>query len=179
LLTIFATVCAVAFVAAWVAAPWYCCWLWIGLDRGTHGRSFDFRTTGSGLEIIWITFTSDPGRTGEGWLLSGNIHRWAANEEHPSEWVHRGGWGARSWFESVQNYGPPYTNRYDGVSIPLWLLAAACALVPVSHAYRRRIRRRRRIAGQCAACGYDLRATSDRCPECGAAVEGAASPAPA
>ena len=52
------------------------------------------------------------------------------------------------------------------VGIPHWLVALAGAIAPV--AWLRRARWRRRIAkGLCPKCGYDLRATLDRCPECG------------
>lgn len=51
--------------------------------------------------------------------------------------------------------------------VPLWPLLLGFGVLPVIHV-KRRIRPKR--LGLCAACGYDLRATPDHCPECGTAT---------
>jgi hypothetical protein len=58
----------------------------------------------------------------------------------------------------------------QSVTLPAWaaviLLVAAPTFV-VLRIWRAAIARRRRDENLCPACGYDLRATPDRCPECG------------
>ncbi|HZN67346.1 MAG TPA: hypothetical protein VFB66_18810 [Tepidisphaeraceae bacterium] len=51
--------------------------------------------------------------------------------------------------------------------LPWWLVAAVLALPPLLATRRRGLRRERRAKGLCEGCGYDLRATPGRCPECG------------
>ena len=55
------------------------------------------------------------------------------------------------------------------VGIPHWLAVLVTLILPGGGLARRTRRRRRRraTAGLCVACGYDLRATPGRCPECG------------
>ncbi len=52
--------------------------------------------------------------------------------------------------------------------IPIWSIALVCAvasgLLTVPPVLRRRMRTKR---GLCLDCGYDLRASRERCPECG------------
>jgi hypothetical protein len=63
--------------------------------------------------------------------------------------------------------------RFANFILPLWIPALVFALLPtwwVVRAYRARCARRR-IADACPVCGYDLRATPGRCPECGTALQ--------
>jgi hypothetical protein len=59
---------------------------------------------------------------------------------------------------------------------PLWPIAAATAALPAARLATWLVRRHRsrRLSRQCRcpACGYDLRATPGRCPECGAEPPG-------
>jgi hypothetical protein len=75
--------------------------------------------------------------------------------------------------EFAASHPGPSTLR--DLSIPYWLLTALTLMLPLTTTAlwtRRRARHRRRARGLCVACGYDLRATPGRCPECGAVPAG-------
>ena len=79
---------------------------------------------------------------------------------------------------AIRGTGPRWTYERDGsqqgaileetyVVVPCWLVAAASAPLSAAWAIRRRRVRRRHRKGHCPTCGYDCRATPERCPECG------------
>jgi hypothetical protein len=57
--------------------------------------------------------------------------------------------------------------RQTRVAAPLWLASLIAAALPAIRLTRAFRVGRRTAAGRCVRCGYDLRATPDRCPECG------------
>ncbi|HTW94643.1 MAG TPA: hypothetical protein VMD30_07620 [Tepidisphaeraceae bacterium] len=80
------------------------------------------------------------------------------------EWVWQPALG-RPFFDGEHfGFGISFLNNGDrGICMPLWFLAAfwITAFVYFARSSRRKIK-----PGFCS-CGYDLRATPDRCPECG------------
>ena len=57
------------------------------------------------------------------------------------------------------------------VAIPLWAILAPALASLLAASIRRARARTRRRRGACEVCGYDLRATPQRCPECGHAPD--------
>ena len=51
--------------------------------------------------------------------------------------------------------------------VPYWALIVPLAILPLVCVRAILVRRRRAARGQCLACGYDLRHSEGRCPECG------------
>jgi hypothetical protein len=69
--------------------------------------------------------------------------------------------------------GGVFTTWY--FQIPMWLVLAISLVPMLLYLWKsRRVMRRAKARGRatCAFCGYDLRASKDRCPECGAAIPG-------
>jgi hypothetical protein len=99
-----------------------------------------------------------------------HIRRWSGGDEP--------GLSYRTGSAPFALGGTDYSRRFLGfgagvqpnggrfVNLPYWSLAALSAVLPLLAA-RNLLRRPRSAAGVCHACGYDLRATPDRCPECG------------
>ena len=65
--------------------------------------------------------------------------------------------------EGYMNDRIPQWDAFMTLGFPVELLCLALAVWIVL----RDVRTRRHAPGGCTACGYDLRGTPDRCPECG------------
>ena len=114
-------------------------------------------------------------------VLSG---AWTFSDPHDRFWT-LGFWykdpGQFHFLGFVYKRGERFMNRYmresgvvaldaypeSSVAVPYWALVTLFALLPLFWVWRLARRHFRRLPGHCVKCGYDLRASQDRCPECG------------
>jgi hypothetical protein len=57
------------------------------------------------------------------------------------------------------------------LTLPLWMLWTAAAIPVLAGTWRRVKKHWRKSVHRCESCGYDLRASGERCPECGAEAQ--------
>ena len=161
-------------VAMWARSHWKrdygFTWVpWPGDAAGKRWVKLDGDSGGGQVEVSWKVWTdADRGllqkQTGLGakayhYRAFGDVPRSYARSYPPSAWNSIG----FRWYSGV---------THSSVCFPYWAIVLISTLAPAMWWMGRRRRRERaelELAGRCAGCGYDLRATPDRCPECGLA----------
>jgi hypothetical protein len=149
--------------------------LWI---RG-HWRTYILQTPSGGLTIsnhsnrIWFEFSNPPYWSGTPFQSIPSVSKFdqqfgsfyklytlSVSGPDPGKIYAIGGFVLFRYDGRV----PTGVTHFMYVGIPVWFLLALVAggLLPWYWAYGSRVR-----DGFCVRCGYDLRATPDRCPECG------------
>lgn len=76
----------------------------------------------------------------------------------------------RAALRSVRFGGGYFSERTDRggeLVVPAWLIVLVASAVPLIQFIQLVRKLRQKKIGHCICCGYDLRASPDRCPECG------------
>ena len=76
-------------------------------------------------------------------------------------------YGTIGWCRFYRGDGAGKPRRCVVMTVPYWLICSLVAMPVALEVYRRVRRWLRRRRGYCVICGYDLRAGSVCCPECG------------
>jgi hypothetical protein len=93
-----------------------------------------------------------------------STHRFWGVEIYSGTMDMSGGWETMTF-----NSGTGW--NFHAIVVPFRFLAAPCMVLPFAWVVMRVRRRAKTGAGHCLHCGYDLRASQDRCPECGTATK--------
>ena len=159
LLTGLSLLLCVIVIGFWVRGYWVADevgWAWHHGDGSRHAIALGSGDGGIGAGVVRVPALGLK-NSGRVWRRHDPIYGGA---DWPS--LGRGGFGFY-----VTSYANPATGvRLTGACVPAPLAFLVTAALPALR-LRSWFRRRVANAGLCRRCGYDLRATPDRCPECG------------
>ena len=131
---------------------------WVWYDRTCSECPFDVRTGDGRWQYTWADVRSFIGE------LAPAGH---ATHREPGKWMMIAAPSGSPHYAipglRFDRYSPLYWCLQGSFAIPFIVTAA----IPLLWLARARLRRKLKEAGCCPTCGYDLRATPDRCPECG------------
>lgn len=121
---------------------------------------------------IWCGhFTAHQGAPGKWDLCFVTDYRWSLGmycfvmtHEFGHDWNHMGGFGAVSY--SGRAHHELFASGQI-IGFPAWVGMLGLLTLPVLQAVSVVRAQRHGREGLCPSCGYDMRATPDRCPECG------------
>ena len=169
-LTVLSLLLFAATVALWVRGYWRSDGFGWARPQPPGGQRTFFLNAASGGGGFWINVgTHGPmeqdASTPDGWYW--NVYGQSPRPYRAVSVTNRWGFGH-------QIVGAA-TVRSRAFVFPAWWPPALFAVLPLCRLAQAIRRRRRIVEGHCKSCGYDLRATPERCPECGVVP---ASPAP-
>jgi hypothetical protein len=132
---------------------------WIWYDNNGTGLYSNILRVGHGyVQYAWYDVSRLSGLN----VAPGHYHIEPPNESHFNPQARFAFAGLR-YDQSKGNYSSQLI-----AEVHLAWPFVSCAILPVLWIILYRRHRRRAHAGLCSVCGYDLRASLDRCPECGA-----------
>lgn len=144
----------------WVSDSW---------ERDVRGGGAGRVGFGSTRGRVWWFRISAPAGAGVTFDRTAGYHAVALNSgaaitERPSTWSFAGfRW---SNYQLTLGRSSPTILMQD-FTVPDWALVLSTGALPALWLLARWRRGRRSSGGYCLTCGYDLRATPERCPECG------------
>lgn len=171
-------------VVLWARAPFF-------LDEGIYTWRFHGVHT---AVVVGVAIQSRAGllsimpyaghgalRPGQRWSSETNWGRyWRSYPTSAPAWSFAVPAGPRAFQFKCHTYWSTWSNgtvsdyytRGVWLGAPYWFAALLSAILPVWRfgGWKRRRRRYRLAHGLCINCGYDLRATPVRCPECGTEI---------